>query len=240
MGAPGRFTCAKRAGPTAMPVRARDFVYAWRRTVDPATASDNAQQLSPVVNCVAISEGKLPVTELGISAPDERTVRVQLNAPTPYLLSLLTKSYAYPQYEPAVRAHGEDWVRPEYIVSNGAFTLREYVIGGRVTPAQESALLGRGPRAAAGSRVPPARSRRADGAFLCRRAHVHRFVFRGTDGVAAIAPGRSGGERALPRQLRARPQCTAAAVCRQSRFAHGTYPGSRSRDPGALRAPGTL
>jgi oligopeptide transport system substrate-binding protein len=82
---------------------------------------------------VAISEGKLPVTELGITAPDERTVRVQLNAPTPYLLSLLTKSYAYPQYEPTVRAHEEDWVRPQYIVSNGAFTLREHVIGGRVS-----------------------------------------------------------------------------------------------------------
>jgi oligopeptide transport system substrate-binding protein len=114
-------------------VRAADFVFAWRRTVAPATASDYAQALSPVANAIAISEGKLPVTELGVSAPDERTVRVLLNAPTPYLLSLLTKSYAYPQYEPAVRAHGENWVRPEYIVSNGAFVLREHVIGGRVT-----------------------------------------------------------------------------------------------------------
>jgi oligopeptide transport system substrate-binding protein len=115
------------------PVRAADFVYAWRRTVNPTTASDYAQALSPVANAIAISEGQRAVTELGISAPDERTVRVVLNAPTPYLLSLLTKSYTYPQYEPAVRAHGEDWVRPEYIVSNGAFMLREYVIGGRVT-----------------------------------------------------------------------------------------------------------
>jgi oligopeptide transport system substrate-binding protein len=115
------------------PVRAADFVYAWRRTVDPATASDYAQALAPVANAIAISEGRMPVSALGISAPDARTVRVVLNAPTPYLLSLLTKSYTYPQYEPAVRAHGEDWVRPEYIVSNGAFLLREYVIGGRVT-----------------------------------------------------------------------------------------------------------
>jgi oligopeptide transport system substrate-binding protein len=115
------------------PIRAADFVFAWRRTVDPATASDYAQALAPVANAIAISEGHLPVSTLGISAPDDRTVRVLLNAPTPYLLSLLSKSYAYPQYEPAVRARGEDWVRPEYIVSNGAFLLREYVIGGRVT-----------------------------------------------------------------------------------------------------------
>jgi len=115
------------------PVRAADFVYAWRRTVDPRTGSDYAQALAPVRNAIAISEGKLPVGALGIAAPDERTVRVELNAPTPYLLSLLTKSYAYPQYEPAVRAHGDNWVRPEFIVSNGAFLLREYRIGGRVT-----------------------------------------------------------------------------------------------------------
>ncbi len=118
------------------PVRAADFVYAWRRTVDPATASDYAQALAPVAHALDISEGRLPVSELGISAPDARTVRVLLNAPTPYLLSLLTKSYTYPQYQPAVRAHGEDWVRPEYIVSNGAFVLREHVIGGRVTLAR--------------------------------------------------------------------------------------------------------
>ena len=116
-----------------VPLRAGDFVYAWRRTVDPATASDYAQALAPVTNALAISTGQLPPSALGISAPDERTVRVTLNAPTPYLLSLLTKSYTYPQYEPAIRAHGDDWVRPENIVSNGAFMLREYVIGGRVT-----------------------------------------------------------------------------------------------------------
>jgi oligopeptide transport system substrate-binding protein len=115
------------------PVRAGDFVYAWRRTVDPRTASDYAQALAPVVNAIAISAGRLPVTALGIEATDARTVRIQLNAPTPYLLSLLTKSYAYPQYEPAIRAHGDDWVRPEFMVSNGAFQLREHVIGGRIT-----------------------------------------------------------------------------------------------------------
>ena len=114
-------------------VRAGDFVYGWRRTVDPRTASDYAQALAPVRNALAISAGSMSVTELGIAAPDERTLRVELNAPTPFLLSLLTKSYTYPQYEPAIRAHGDDWVRPEFMVSNGAFRLQEYVIGGRVT-----------------------------------------------------------------------------------------------------------
>jgi len=115
------------------PVVAADFVYAWRRTVDPRTASDYAQALAPVINAIAISEGRMSPATLGIEAPDERTVRVHLNAPTPYLLSLLTKSYTVPQYEAAIRAHGESWVRPGYLVNNGAFLLREHVIGGRIT-----------------------------------------------------------------------------------------------------------
>src|SRR5260221_241778 len=88
----------------------------------------------PVINAIAISEGRMSPATLGIEAPDERTVRVHLNAPTPYLLSLLTKSYTVPQYEAAIRAHGESWVRPGYLVNNGAFLLREHVIGGPSKP----------------------------------------------------------------------------------------------------------
>ena len=114
------------------PVQASDFVYAWRRTVDPRTASDYAEALAPVRNALDISRGLLPPSALGIEAPDERTVRVQLNAPTPYLLSLLAKTYCYPQFAAAIRDYGDQWVRPEHIVSNGAFLLREHVIGGRL------------------------------------------------------------------------------------------------------------
>ena len=53
-----------------LPVRAGDFVYAWRRTVDPRTASDYAQALAPVRNALAIAEGHMDVAALGISAPD--------------------------------------------------------------------------------------------------------------------------------------------------------------------------
>ena len=125
-------------------IRAADFVYAWRRTVDPRTASDYAQALAPVVNAIAISMGKMSPATLGIEAPDDHTVRVRLNAPTPYLLSLLTKAYTVPQYEPAIRAHGESWVRPEHLVNNGAFLLREHVIGGRITLLRNPAYWGAG------------------------------------------------------------------------------------------------
>jgi oligopeptide transport system substrate-binding protein len=115
------------------PIRAADFVYAWRRTVDPRTASDYGQALAAVRNAIDINEGRAAPATLGIDAPDEHTVVVRLNAPTPYLLSLMSKAYTYPQYAPAIRAYGDHWTDPEHIVSNGAFLLRERVIGGRVT-----------------------------------------------------------------------------------------------------------
>ena len=115
------------------PIRAADVVYGWRRTVDPHTTSDYGQALAAVRNATDINAGRAAPETLGIEAPDERTVIVHLNAPTPYLLSLLTKAYTYPQYAPAQRAYGNDWTSPAHIVGNGAFLLRERVIGGRIT-----------------------------------------------------------------------------------------------------------
>jgi oligopeptide transport system substrate-binding protein len=115
------------------PIRAGDFVYAWRRTVDPRTASDYGQALAAVRHAIDINEGRAAPDTLGIEAPDEHTVVVRLNAPTPYLLSLLSKAYTYPQYAPVIQAHGHEWTSPAHIVGNGAFLLREHVLGGRIT-----------------------------------------------------------------------------------------------------------
>jgi oligopeptide transport system substrate-binding protein len=115
------------------PITAADFVYAWRRTVDPQTASDYGQALAAVRNAIEINEGRALAETLGIEAADAQTLVVHLNAPTPYLLSLMSKAYTYPQYAPAVRAYGNDWTSPAHVVGNGAFLLRERVIGGRIT-----------------------------------------------------------------------------------------------------------
>jgi oligopeptide transport system substrate-binding protein len=118
------------------PLRAQDFVYAWRRTLDPRTASDFAQVLVPLANALAIAEGKADPATLGVTALDDRTLRVRLAAPTPYLLALLSKTYMVPQYEPAIRAWGERWTAPGHIVSNGAFLLGAHVLGGRISLAR--------------------------------------------------------------------------------------------------------
>ncbi len=115
------------------PVTAADFVYSWRREVDPKTGAQYAEGLAPIENALEIAAGRKPPDTLGAEALDQHTLRVRLNGPTPYFLDLLAQQYLYPVYEPAITQYGDDWVRPEHIVSNGAFVLRENVIGSRIT-----------------------------------------------------------------------------------------------------------
>jgi len=112
---------------------AADFVYAWRRTVDPATRAEYAQALSPILHGLDVATGARPPNELGVTALDAHTLRVQLGAPTPYLPQLLTNMYLMPLYEPAIRRYGDDWTRADNMVSNGPFKLRENIIGSRLT-----------------------------------------------------------------------------------------------------------
>jgi oligopeptide transport system substrate-binding protein len=106
---------------------AEDFVYAYRRALDPATASDYAFILWPMKNAEAASKGELAdLAGIGAEALDERTLRLTLKAPTPYFLGLLTHHMAYPVPRHAIEAHGGRWTRPGNLVSNGAYRLAEW------------------------------------------------------------------------------------------------------------------
>ncbi len=115
------------------PVTAADFIYAWRREVDPKTAAEYSQALTPIVNALAIATGKAPVESLGVVAPDPHTLRISLNAPTPYLLFLLADSYLQPLPRATIERYGDGWTRPGHMVSDGPFVLTGLVIGDRIT-----------------------------------------------------------------------------------------------------------
>jgi len=114
------------------PLVAEDFVAGMRRLVDPATASQYAQMLEPVVAANEVVRGKRPPTDLGVSAPDERTVVLRVVSPTPYLLGLVAHPSTYPVHRPSIAAHGNEFTRPGQLVSNGAFVLEDWVIGSHV------------------------------------------------------------------------------------------------------------
>jgi oligopeptide transport system substrate-binding protein len=111
---------------------AGDYVAGMRRLVDPETASPYAQIFESVVNASAITGGKKPASELGVSAPDDRTVVIRLQNPAPYLLGLLAQPGTFPVHGPSLAANGVEYARPGKMVSNGAFTLAEWVVGSHV------------------------------------------------------------------------------------------------------------
>lgn len=108
------------------PVKAGDFVYSLRCTLDPATASGYANVLYPIKNAEKVNKGALKPEELGVKAIDDATLEIALEAPTPYFLGLLTHQSALAVHPASVEKFGKDYVKPGNLVSNGAFMLKEF------------------------------------------------------------------------------------------------------------------
>lgn len=109
-----------------VPVTAEDFVFSWRRLLDPAMAAPYAYFLYLIKNAAPINAGKMPPGALGARARDARTLEVQLEHPAPYMLEMLMHASTYPLPRHVVAAKGRDWARPGNHVGNGAFTLTRW------------------------------------------------------------------------------------------------------------------
>jgi oligopeptide transport system substrate-binding protein len=108
------------------PLTAADYVAAWRRLVDPATAAPYAAMLEPIAHAAAITAGRTKPAELGVSATDARTLTVQLVAPAPYFPGLVAHWSTFPAW------HGAAPAAAGATVSNGAYTLAAWIVGSHV------------------------------------------------------------------------------------------------------------
>ena len=109
------------------PVTANDFVYAWRRLVDPATAADYGYFLDGIVkNASAIQAGELAKEELGVVALDDKTLQITLEAPCAYFLEVCAFAALMPLREDVVEGN-PNWTDPSTIVVNGPYKLTEWV-----------------------------------------------------------------------------------------------------------------
>ncbi|GAB5057395.1 peptide ABC transporter substrate-binding protein [Companilactobacillus alimentarius] len=109
------------------PVTANDFVYAWRRTVDPKTASQYAYIYTGIKNADKINAGKKPVNTLGIKALGKYKLQVTLENAIPYFNTLMASSTFYPQYKPSVEKAGKQYgLNSKGMVFNGPFKLTNW------------------------------------------------------------------------------------------------------------------
>lgn len=115
------------------PVRAQDFVFAWRRIVDPARGSPVSDVLRLIAGAPEIIAGKLAPSKLGVYAPSDDVLVVRLQRPAPYLPQILTHSATFPVYsEASAQSHSsQSWV------SNGPYVLTQWRPGTSVELAKD-------------------------------------------------------------------------------------------------------
>ena len=105
-----KFNLRKNAKwPNGDPVTAHDFVFAWLRALDPATASEYAYELYYINGAKEFNEGKGKKEDVQLKALDDYTLEFKIKEPTPYLLSLLSFPTYYPANEKFIKVLKNQW-----------------------------------------------------------------------------------------------------------------------------------
>jgi len=121
------------------PVRASDFAFAWKRILNPTLGAQYAQMLYPIKNARNYNLGVIKNSnELGIEVVSDKILKVTLEKKNNDFLSLLYHSAYFPINEKLLErldeklARSARWTKPENIVTNGAFLLKEWSINEKI------------------------------------------------------------------------------------------------------------
>lgn len=105
------------------PLTARDFEFGWKRCLSPELKSEVREFLFDLEGASNYALGVGTAEAVGVRADGDHTLVVSLERPTGYFLQSLAASPFFPVPQHAVAVHGDNWIRPENIVSNGPFLL---------------------------------------------------------------------------------------------------------------------
>ncbi|MCJ2377288.1 ABC transporter substrate-binding protein [Vibrio sp. ZSDZ34] len=116
------------------PVTAEDFVYSFKRAVDPNTASPYSWylEMTTMENAADIIAGKKDKETLGVKALDAHTLVIQLEQAVPYFVKMMGHTTVKPVHKGTVDKFGDQWTKPENFVGNGAFVLNKWVVNERI------------------------------------------------------------------------------------------------------------
>ncbi|MFT6758258.1 MAG: oligopeptide transport system substrate-binding protein [Chitinophagales bacterium] len=116
-------------------VVAQDFVYSWQRLLMPDLASEYSYQLFVVTGAEDYHTGIIEdFNSVGVKAINDLTLQVELQAPTPYFLTLLSHPSTFPVHRPTIEEFGDIddpgslWTRAGNYVGNGPFVLTEWAL----------------------------------------------------------------------------------------------------------------
>lgn len=115
------------------PLTAHDFVYSWKRALEPMTAADYAYQLYYIKNAREFNEGKITdFSQVSVHAINDYTLEVRLERPTAFFLDLTSFPTLMPVNKRCIEAYGDDWTLPGHMVCNGPFRLVEWKINSNI------------------------------------------------------------------------------------------------------------
>jgi oligopeptide transport system substrate-binding protein len=124
------------------PLTAQDFAYAWRRTVDPQSASpgvvltggiikgEKALSTTPVSDTAKLQQAR---ANFGVKALDARTLQVTLEKPAPFFLSLAATVGLAPLRQDGIEQSGAKWATAGHLIGNGPFVLKSWTKGSELT-----------------------------------------------------------------------------------------------------------
>ncbi|GAY72332.1 peptide ABC transporter substrate-binding protein [Lentilactobacillus kosonis] len=109
------------------PITAQDFVYSWRRTINPKTKSEYAYLFDSIKNATSISNGKASADTLGIHANGKHTVVVELEKPVSYFKVLMAYPLFAPQNENFINKVGNKYAtKSQYMLYSGPFKMVDW------------------------------------------------------------------------------------------------------------------
>ncbi len=125
-------------------VKAQDFVFAWRRLMDPRLSAPTATFFANSVfngDKVALLDPQRDATRidaalqsLGLAAPDDYTFQVTLTRPDPAFIWIAAMPSGSPIRQDVVAANGDKWSgSPDTLVSNGPFKVSAMVASDHIT-----------------------------------------------------------------------------------------------------------
>ncbi|HWN94933.1 MAG TPA: peptide ABC transporter substrate-binding protein, partial [Methylomirabilota bacterium] len=115
------------------PITAEDFLFSWRRLLDPKTAADYANQLFYVRNGEKFYHGKIAdEKQLGLKALDAHTLQVELENPTPFFLQLCSTHALAVVPGRFIGQQGDKWLRQPNFPCSGAYQLEFQRLSDRI------------------------------------------------------------------------------------------------------------
>ncbi len=109
------------------PITAHDFERTWKEILSPDFPSQSPFLLYAIKGAKQAKKGEIPLSSVGITALNDKTLKVELNHPTPYFLELTSFCALFPT--PLSMGNDLDEIasnNPSSLVSCGPFVLKDY------------------------------------------------------------------------------------------------------------------